>query len=434
MRWWYKAAGSAIIVGLLLTACSSGHPPDKPVPAQQEEEVVEEGQTLTVIDPESPANNTSTLPTTEEGKKYQIQTRLNDFRLLGTSKGLAWGSTRSELRLYATQDSGKTWANISPSASVQFPNNPEYGRDLFFVDTEHGWIVRDSLGSGEAIVLRTADGGLTWKMASLPETDDVVSIYFLDQDRGWILTVGGGPDSSEAKALYATSNGGATWTKIMTTPILPTDTSAVDHTLPKLGNPVGMIFTDKRNGYITMVEAGLPALYVTSNGGSQWTKHAGFFENDKFTACSRFSIGSPGFFNAGGYAGWIPIGCGREEAVKYNGYFTLDSGKSWMLSSFGLPWQKGTGDSDDNIAITFLNSVEGWTLQDSSLYHTLDQGKSWTLLPESEKMKEVLAEYPEVVKIQFYSSKAGWLLVEKSDKKRSLLLQTQDGGASWHVL
>ncbi|MEK5476373.1 YCF48-related protein [Paenibacillus sp. FSL R5-0407] len=432
MRWWYKAAGCAVMAGLLLTACSSGHLPANNKPAQQEEEMIEEGQTLTVINPESSVNNSSaSLPAAEEGKKYQIQTRLTDFRLLGASKGLAWGSTRSELRLYVTQDSGKTWTNISPSASVQFPNNPEYGTDLFFVDAEHGWIVRDSLGSGEAIILRTGDGGLTWKMASLPEADDVASIYFLDQDRGWILTVGNGPDSSEAKALYSTTNGGATWTKIMSTPILPTDTSSIDHTLPKLGNPVGMIFTNKTNGYITMIEAGLPALYVTTNGGSQWTKDNGFFEKDKFSTCSRFSVGAPSFFNGSGSAGWISIGCEREEAVKYNGYFSSDSGKSWLLSPFGLPWRDG---NDAHLSMTFLNPMEGWAIQNATLYHTVDQGKSWTLFPENVKLKEVLADYPEVVKIQFFSPKVGWLLVEKSDKKRSLLLQTQDGGASWHVL
>lgn len=432
MRWWYKAAGCAVMAGLLLTACSSGHPPANNKPAQQEEEMTEEGQTLTVINPESSANSSSASPpSAEEGKKYQIQTRLTDFRLLGTSKGLAWGSTRSELRLYVTQDSGITWTNISPSASVQFPNNPEYGTDLFFVDTEHGWIVRDSLGSGEAIILRTGDGGLTWKMASLPEADDVASIYFLDENRGWILTVGGGPDSSEAKALYATNNGGATWTKMMSTPILPTDTSSIDHTLPKLGNPVGMVFTDKSNGYITMIEAGLPALYVTTNGGSRWTKNNDFFEKDKFKACSRFSVGAPSFFNGHGYAGWISIGCEREEAVKYNGYFSSDSGQTWLLSPFGLPWRDG---NDAHLSMTFLNTMEGWAIQNSSIYHTLDQGKSWTLLPENKKLKEVLADYPVVVKIQFFSAKVGWLLVEQTDRKRSLLLQTQDGGASWHVL
>ncbi|RCX23602.1 photosynthesis system II assembly factor YCF48-like protein [Fontibacillus phaseoli] len=430
MRWWHKAAGYAIAACLLLTACSSQQPPAQNSSVSQEEEMQEEGQTLTVINPESSLSNSSNPPSTEEGKEYQIQTRLTDFRLLSASKGLAWGSTRSELRLYVTQDNGKTWINISPAASVQFPNNPQYGKDLYFVDTDHGWIVRDSLGSGEAIVLRTGDGGATWKMTSLPEADDVASIYFLDQSLGWILTKGQGPDSSEAKALYKTTNSGATWEKIMSTPILPTDTSVVDQTLPKLGDPVGMVFTDDKNGYITMVEAGLPALYVTKSGGRHWVKSNRFFEQDKFTTCERFTVGEPSFFNSGN-TGWISFGCGRENALKYNGYFTASAGKSWTLAPFGLPWQAG---SHGNMTTTFINTKEGWSLQGSGLYHTLDQGNSWTLLPESKKLNEVLDDYPVVVKIQFYSSKTGWLLVEKSDKKRSLLMQTQDGGISWRVL
>ncbi|MEF2967205.1 YCF48-related protein [Paenibacillus sp. M1] len=431
MRWWYKLTGCAIAACLLLTACSSERPNANMNSPMQEEDLSEEGQTLTVINPETVKDTKSNAPSAEEGKKYQIQTRLTDFRLLGTTKGLAWGSTNSELRLYLTQDSGKTWTNISPASSVTFPNKPEYGRDIFFLNSEYGWIVRDTLGSGEAIVLRTGDGGATWKMASLPEADDVAAIYFLDQDRGWILTTGGDPDSSEAKAVYTTTNGGATWRKIMSTPILPKDTSSVDHTLPKLGEPTGMVFTDEKNGYITMMEAGVPSLYVTKNGGSRWTKSTAFFERDKFTTCERFSLEAPDFHNGGGSTGSVLFGCGRESVVKYNGYFTSDGGRTWTLAPFGLPWQSA---DSENPSTTFLNSKEGWSLQQATLYHTLDQGRTWTVLPESEKLKEIMADYPEVVKIQFYSPNVGWLLVAQSDKKRSLLMQTQDGGVSWRVL
>ncbi|WP_435925554.1 WD40/YVTN/BNR-like repeat-containing protein [Paenibacillus sp. DYY-L-2] len=432
MRRWCKAASSTILAGfLLLTACAAPPPEAQKNSAAKEESMVEDGQTLTVIEPDNSVSDAATKPSAEDGqKKYQIQTRLTDFRLLSDSQGLAWGSTNHELRLYMTEDHGKTWTNISPSASIQFAESPKFGKNLFFIDNKYGWIVRGSLGSGEAIVLRTDNGGLTWKMASLPKADQVVSFYFLNEKQGWILTMGNEPGNSGAKSIYATSNGGATWDNIMSTPIMPTGIRTAEHILPKTGYPAGMSFTDGQHGYITMIEAGLPVLYATVDGGVRWAKKP-FLDTSKFKTCSRFTVGAPDFFANGGKEGWISVGCGREEAVKFNGYFTGDSGNTWTLENFAMPWESGSG---ENQSTTFMNSREGWSVQQSSVYHTLDGGATWTILPENSKLQQVIGEYPEVVKIQFYSPEVGWMLVAKADKKRSLLMQTEDGGVSWRVL
>lgn len=176
MKWWLKLTGCVVLTGVLLTACTARQP-SAIAPVQEED--VEEGQTLTIVNPDN-KTTLDTDPNVEEGKKYQIQTRLTDFKLLSDTSGLAWGATRNELRLYLTHDRGNTWTNVSPAASIQFPNSLEFGKDLFFIHSENGWIVRNSLGTGEAIVLRTVDGGLTWKMSTLPETNSVSAIYFTE--------------------------------------------------------------------------------------------------------------------------------------------------------------------------------------------------------------------------------------------------------------
>lgn len=69
---------------LVLSACSSAPKPEATRPPQPTE-APEEGQMITVITPD----NKNVEP--ENAKKYQIQTRLTDFRLLNSSAGLAWG-------------------------------------------------------------------------------------------------------------------------------------------------------------------------------------------------------------------------------------------------------------------------------------------------------------------------------------------------------
>ena len=73
-------------------------------------------------------------------------------------------------------------------------------------------------------------------------------------------------------------------------------------------------------------------------------------------------------------------------------------------------------------------------MQNDKTYYTKDAGKTWKALPASQVLENILKEYPEIVKLQMVSSKLGWILVENTDAKRSLLLQTVDGGVRWKVL
>ncbi|GGH22153.1 VPS10 domain-containing protein [Paenibacillus segetis] len=426
MKWCSKITAAILVTCILLTGCSSEEPQ---VASSVPNEITEEGQTLTIINPPDTTTNNAVMNLSITDK-YQIKTRLTDFQLLNETTGLAWGTTKGELRLYRTEDSGETWTNISPADAVQFPSNPVYGKEIFFIDLLNGWIVRNSTGSSNPIVLRTRDGGETWKLSSLKEADQVASIYFTDQAHGWILAVDNSTSDSEEKTLYQTENGGATWSNIMSTQLSPNKNSSV-HSIPKFGNFVSMTFMNENEGFISTLKAGQPALYVTYDGGMDWDENTTFFNPKKYESCDRFEVGEITSFTNDKSTGWIPIGCSREDATKFNGYFTHDSGESWTLSPFQLSWQSGL---NENSTPTFLNTKEGWALQDTTVFHTIDQGQSWTALPESAKLKDILKDYPEVVNFRFISSNVGWLLVAKMDQKRSLLLQTKNGGVSWRVL
>ncbi|RRJ65861.1 hypothetical protein EHV15_25280 [Paenibacillus oralis] len=432
MKLWRYVIVVSLSLCLLLTACTSEQPPE--VKQAQPEPPEEKGQTITVINPDSSENlGAETKAPAEDGNnnKYQIQTRLTDFQLLSTTTGLAWGCTQSELRLYLTRDNGQTWTNISPAASVMFPSTPRFGKEIFFIDPMHGWIVRNAAGLDDAIVLRTEDGGVTWKVSSFPRADQVEGIYFSNESNGWVLTSNTSDSGRSERVLYATEDGGATFDPIMGAPdpnsfaLNPPARSGLGQ-----GTPMSMAFVDELNGFVSEIEAGQPALYTTDNGGDTWAKKESFFDAEKFKTCDRFIVGNVSLFGDGS-SGWVPVGCTRDEATKFNGYFTQDAGATWTLVPFNLSWQTGF---NEDLAPTFLTRNEGWTMMGSTVYYTSDQGNHWTPLPRSAKLVDIVADYPEVVKLQFFSSRVGWLLVAKEDQKRSLLLQTRDGGTSWHVL
>jgi photosystem II stability/assembly factor-like uncharacterized protein len=76
----------------------------------------------------------------------------------------------------------------------------------------------------------------------------------------------------------------------------------------------------------------------------------------------------------------------------------------------------------------------GWAIIGDTLYHTVNQGQTWLPLKESSVLQSKLEEYPETIKMQFISTEVGWLLLEKKELRRSLLLQTTNGGISWRVM
>ncbi len=412
-----------LLTTLILSACSS--PPPEPSQPPQPTEAPEVGQTITVITPD--AKNVDS----ENVTKYQIQTRLTDFQLLSASEGLAWGVTKNELRMYMTQNNGKTWTNISPAANVQFLSNPVYGKEIFFTDPSNGWIIRSSFGLTETIVLRTKDGGQSWKISSLADANTISSIYFLSPTHGWLMTSWDSSSTKESKALYSTVDGGATWKAVMQNEQY--NPNLQNKAIPMAGVTTGMVFKDSAHGFVTLQTGALPKVYLTNDGGVTWRLGPAFLVNERFESCDRVITGKPEFFDGGKVTGWMAVGCQKDKdnSISYHGYFTADGGENWQFRSFNLTSRTGI---NRHIAPTFLDSKTGWTLDESTLYYTTNQGQMWKALPASSVLQSKLLEYPEIVKLQFFSARVGWLLIEKKEDKRSILLQTTNGGVSWRVM
>lgn len=411
-----------LLIVWVVSACSTPTPAPSQLP--QPTEVPEEGQTITLISPDS--NHTD-----KEMSKYQIQTRLTDFQLLSETEGLAWGVTKNELRLYMTRDNGITWAKISPAPNVQFLSNPIYGEGIFFTDPSNGWIIRNAAGMTETIVLRTKDGGQTWKVSSLGDRNTVSSLFFNSPTQGFLMTSWNASVNKESKALYSTTDGGASWKEVMQNeqynPNFPSSE------IPISGVVTGMIFKDSTHGFVTLQTGALPKIYMTKDEGQSWNKGYTFLVNDQLENCDRVIAGKPEFFDESKANGWMSVGCQNDsnKSITYHGYFTADGGETWKFAAFGLKSQIGV---NRHIAPAFINTQIGWVMEANTLYHTMDQGTTWEALPVSSVLQSKLLEYPEIVKMQFYSSNVGWLLIEKKEDKRSILLQTTNGGISWRVM
>lgn len=127
-------------------------------------------------------------------------------------------SVAGQIYLLTTSNGGRDWIRVPPGALPPALENEgafaASGTNIAIHGKSHAWI---GLGAAtRARVLRTTDGGRTWKIFDTPlksgRSSGIFSIAFRDEKHGVIV---GGDYRKETEAvdnLAITSDGGVTWT------------------------------------------------------------------------------------------------------------------------------------------------------------------------------------------------------------------------------
>jgi len=194
--------------------------------------------------------------------------------------------------LLVTADGGSHWRNVSP------PGSADLNRIHAFLDVNHAWVVvtpgpASGLGPQPApaviTVFRTADGGASWRRATLPVPDGLPSeLDFVDPMHGWLVL-----STDNGITFYRTSDGGARWTL-----------ASVQHRLQAPGStyPPGTL------------PLGVPPATL-----------AGTDPSCSFEASAGLTLQDPS-------TGWASGSCSGPEATTYL-YVTNDAGRTWNAQS-----------------------------------------------------------------------------------------------------
>lgn len=251
---------------------------------------------------------------------------LHSVYFLNQNTGWVAGSNGA---LLFTNDGGRSWHKMRRPTEDSL-------RDVYFSDERNGWLVCDreiyklkTNNEPQAYLLRTNDGGATWRRIDLSDTHArIVRAVFRGDGRGWTF--------GEAGALYTTNDGGASWVR----QVLPTK-----HLL------LGGAFLDDEHGWL--VGAGATILQ-TSDGGETW--RPGLVRGERhlrFTAASFVEK----------RLGWAVGAAGHVFA-------TTDGGRLWFPQASGV--------STDLLDVKFVSAAEGWAAgSEGTLLHTNDGGGHW---------------------------------------------------------
>lgn len=254
------------------------------------------------------------LRTTDGGEHwtvaYQTDLRLagiafssaTDGWLLGESCAGGQQPPACAWRFLTTQDGGRTWREtelpIRGSAVALSRPTP---RD--------GWIAASLPGSGVAL-LATHDSGATWRPLPSPAISRdafALQLFFRSPTQGWLLA-GEEPGAGlQVKALFGTTDGGQTWTRLAWTGS-PDPGGPSDHGLPSYGYVGPIDFSSESDGWIAEPRGGL---LRTTDAGRTWNRIAP-------DALDR--VADVRFVNA--IVGWALGGQGL--------WTTTDGGRSWQ--------------------------------------------------------------------------------------------------------
>src|ERR1017187_308951 len=136
------------------------------------------------------------------------------------------------------------------------------GQEPFFADALHGWIMLRATSSSNfslGMLFATLDGGITW--SKLPDPPIGEAVYFSSPTDGWLA---GGPNGD---ALFVTRNAGQSWTR-QQLPLPPSidQPAGLSYTLPR--------FADSAQGFIRAAisypEKEVVVLYQSHDRGATW--------------------------------------------------------------------------------------------------------------------------------------------------------------------
>jgi photosystem II stability/assembly factor-like uncharacterized protein len=147
--------------------------------------------------------------------------------------------------ILATSDGGATWVEQTSGVKQAI-------RKIDFVDAQNGWAVYYRIKPSRTYVLRTTDGGAHWTGGSIVCRSLSFDLFRVNAKTGWIAC------DAPLKTIVRTTDGGAHWKSFP----LPAAMPSID----------SLAFRDARHGIGAVSTSTGAAIFATSNGGASWTR------------------------------------------------------------------------------------------------------------------------------------------------------------------
>ncbi|MEU1511264.1 oxidoreductase [Streptomyces sp. NPDC005811] len=258
-----------------------------------------------------------------------------------------------------------------PAAPVHAHGDPQWApkdtgspavrfRGLAAVDRHTAW-----LSGTQGTVLRTGDGGASWRDVSPPGAADLQfrDIEAFDARRAVVLAIGEG----EASRVYRTDDGGATWTESFRN----TDAKAFYDCMTFFDRRHGLAMSDPVDGRFRILS--------TADGGRSWTVLPDTGMPAALDGEAGFAASGQCLVSAGPRDVWLATGGAARARVLHS----ADRGRTWTAADTPVP----AGDPARGVfALAFRDRTHGLAVggdyragqpSPDAAATTGDAGRSW---------------------------------------------------------
>lgn len=376
------------------------------------------------------AGNNGVILYTTDGATWQqandlsgVTDNIYSIAFLNESQGYA-GSRSTILR---TLDGGKTWTPADQMDTRGIGYSRMDIRSIFIFNENEAFAsgYGSPVGLQPSLLMKTSDGGKTWRYSNDGDRTYGIcdDIDFIDRNRG----IGIGKEIGVGNIIITTENGGVTWTKrdIFSGLSLKKVAIAGDR-IWVIGGANCLAFSDDWAASWRLA-CDMPAfgsLYAIATAGNEHIWVAGF-DGAFIRSTDRGKTWQPGWifsdntcttvydlFFKNETDGWA---VGMNRGIRR----TRNRGETWETISY-IPalstWNMGICFADEQTGFIVGSNGTGVDI----IYKSTDGGSTWEV-NQQDVYREML------LKIDFANPRIGCVVAEDS-----LIIYTDDGGASWH--
>jgi photosystem II stability/assembly factor-like uncharacterized protein len=209
-------------------------------------------------------------------------------------------------------------------------------RGLAVVDAKTVWV-----SGTRGKVLRTIDGGTTWKLDSIPGADslDLRDIEAIDARTA--IAISAGPAEQGQAKIFRTTDGGATWTRVFTTDQKGVFLDAIS-------------FWDRDHGIVLSDPVdGKPFLLVSDDGGVTWSRVPPDSLPPVLPGEGSFAASGTCLTVHGSSDAWIATGGASVARV----FHSKDRGRKWTVAE--TPIHSGDGGAAGIFSVAFSDGRNG---------------------------------------------------------------------------
>ena len=154
------------------------------------------------------------IATHDSGEHWRRQSSGIDHNLMavafaddlhGWAGGLRRSSTGYESVIIGTTDGGRSWSTLRSWSTPSHANVAPGPYGIACLDRDRVWVAGQSIDS-RALIVRSGDGGRTWREQRLDFSGCVRRIVFVDESHAWASTMG-----KHKSRLLRTADGGRSW-------------------------------------------------------------------------------------------------------------------------------------------------------------------------------------------------------------------------------